>query len=116
MTGVMRFMAPRPLDDRAWRVGDGMPGVAHFFGWRTHRGTLSHCWAERSIEGTRQACEDDPLCPDCEAWFWEHEAAVTAGAGRELPIAQVPRTARPPGGPGEGQRRSPNSPRRSLGA
>jgi len=90
----MRFMAPRPLDDQAWRASERTPGVAHFFGWPNHHVTRSHCWAEAPIEGTRLAAEDDRLCPDCEAWYWEHEAMVSPGPDRGTPVAQAPSMAK----------------------
>lgn len=67
----MRFVTPRPLDDDAWRTGVTAPGVAHFYGWDGDHDGRSKCWAGTPLEGTRQASEDDVLCPDCEAWFWE---------------------------------------------
>jgi hypothetical protein len=87
----MRLSTPGPIDDQAWRTSDGTPGVAHFYSWPNQPGATSRCWAEAPIEGTRQAREDDRLCPDCEAWYWEHEAAVEpttdAGAGSVQPTA-----------------------------
>ncbi len=76
MTVAMQSMAPRPLDDHAWRAIHGMPGVAHFFGTLSHPAARSHCWSDAPITGTRQAAEDDRLCPDCEAWYWEHAAGM----------------------------------------
>ena len=79
ITVAMRFTAPRPLDDHAWRTSEGTPGVAHFYGWSGNPTATSRCWAEVSFEGTRQASEDDRLCPDCEASYWEREAVLSTG-------------------------------------
>lgn len=67
----MPFITPRPLEDDAWRTGDAAPGVAHCYGWDLDRDGRSKCWARIAIAGTRQATEDDVLCPDCEAWYWQ---------------------------------------------
>lgn len=69
-------MTPRPLEDDAWRTGDTAPGVAHFYGWEQDHDGHSKCWASTPLDGTRQASEDDVLCPDCEAWYWERIEAV----------------------------------------
>ena len=75
LTGrVMRYAIPRPLDDDAWRVSDASPGIAHFFGWADGNRT-SRCWAAVPSDGTRQATEDDQLCPDCDGWYWQHVSA-----------------------------------------
>jgi hypothetical protein len=71
MTGVMSYVMPRPLKDDAWRAGDPGPGVAHFYGWAADFDGRSKCWADVPFDGTRQAADDDQLCPDCEAWFWQ---------------------------------------------
>ena len=89
MTGAMRFMAPRPLDDHAWRTSEGTPGVAHFYGWPTDHVTRSRCWSQAPIEGTRQAAEDDRLCPDCEGWYWEHQAGVSPIGVTRAGTAQI---------------------------
>ncbi len=67
----MRFVTPRSLDDAAWRTGESVPGVAHFYGSAGDYDGRSKCWTDVSADGTRQATEDDRLCPDCECWYWQ---------------------------------------------
>jgi hypothetical protein len=81
LTSTMQFMTPRPLEDDAWRSGDTGPGVAHCYGWGTERDGRSKCWASVAVESTRQATEDDALCPDCETWYWERVIAVPGSLG-----------------------------------
>jgi hypothetical protein len=78
----MRFVTPRPLEDDAWRTGETAPGVAHFYGWDEDADGRSKCWADVAAEGTRGAAEDDVLCPDCEAWYWERIDALPTARER----------------------------------
>lgn len=95
----MRFVTPRPLEDDAWRTGPTAPGVAHFYGWEEDHDGRSKCWASTPLEGTRRATEDDVLCPDCEAWYWERIEALPSMASR--PAARLTWT-RPIGARGRG--------------
>jgi hypothetical protein len=72
MTYLMPYLAPRPIDDDAWRVSVNSPGVAHYYGMAADFDGRSKCWAGEPVAGTRQAVDEDRLCPDCDSWYWQH--------------------------------------------
>jgi len=68
----MPYLTTHPPEDDAWRVGDRLPGVAHYFGVATEFNGRSKCWADAPADGTRRAAAEDRLCPDCDSWYWQH--------------------------------------------
>jgi hypothetical protein len=105
----MRFVTPKPLEDDAWRTSDAAPGVAHFFGWDGDDDGSSKCWANVATAGTRGAAEDDVLCPDCEAWYWERlDALPRAGEGPAATLTWAR--------PATGGRRGPGITERATGS